>query len=361
MAIFHFLKDHERIARFKWGIFEGIKGPGRVWLLPVMHSGIKVDLRPQVIAISNQRHVTNDNIGVDVDGLLHVQVIAEHAHRAVLNLLDYRSAVTGLTTDTLRTVIGDVDVNEMASPPEFIGNTLMEKLNAETERWGIRILNVELREIKPTCHAEAIKHEKAQQTANEYEEKRLTSQDGPQTIKASTQAQCTALRNIGIDAQILDQNPFTSLAAAIWIEIADGPIRWAAVGDPEAWELDVDDWQPEWTETVCFVPDSRVKAGLPSVLIEPYYESEGARWEPCDDLQNNEKGFSQRVAEKLTRDLEREILMSCPRGLHVRSDTVRGCWAIWEPEQETEWTKSLWNIYRTVGEALLAMSIPIDE
>ena len=307
MAIFNFLKQYERIARFKWGVFEGVKGPGRVWLVPFMHLGVKVDLLPQAVRIPKQRHVTSDDMGVNIDCLVRIQVIAEHAHRSVLNVLDYRRAVTGLTTEPLRAVIGDVDVDRLVSQPELIGDALKGNLDAETERWGIRILNVELREIEPTGHISGFRHEKAQHSADEDEEKRIRNQDGLQRARSNTQAQCSALRNIGVDAQMLKQNPFTSLAAVVWIEMADGPIRWAAVGDPEA--DDAESW-----ETICFVPDPRVRAGLPPVLIELHFESEGACWQLCEELHNDESGFNRRLAERLTQNLETEILMSCPSG-----------------------------------------------
>ena len=293
MAIFNSLKAYERIARFTWGVFEGMKGPGRVWLIPGMHFGVKVDLRPQVIGIPKQRHITSDDMGVNVECLLHAEVIAEHAERSVLDVLDYRAAVTGLTTEILRTVIGDVDVNKMLSLPELIGTALKEKLEAETERWGIRILNVELCEIEPTGHADAFKHED--------EEWRIRNQaiswiaDSLQTDTASTLALFLGLRNIGADAEMLEQNPFRTLgglrgipvpytddglelAAAVWIEIADGPIRWAALGDSQS-----DD--PDSFGTVCYVPDPRVRAGLPPVRIELHFESGGARWHRYEELQ----------------------------------------------------------------------------
>ena len=151
MAIINFLKNYQRLARFRWGNFEGMKGPGPIFLIPIMHSGIKVDLRTEVIDIPRQRNITADNAPIDIDFLVYLRVLEdpEYTQRAVINVENYHAAVIGLATTTLRAVVGDISLDDVLSQRERINTTLREKLDSETERWGIKVENVEIREIEP--------------------------------------------------------------------------------------------------------------------------------------------------------------------------------------------------------------------
>ena len=149
MAIINFLKNYQRVARFRWGNFEGMKGPGPVWLIPIMHSGTRVDLRTEVLDISRQTNITRDNAPIDIDFLVYMRVMEETAERAVLEVENYRAAVIGIATTTLRAVVGDIDLDGVLSKREEINTVLREKLDSETERWGIKVTNVEIREIEP--------------------------------------------------------------------------------------------------------------------------------------------------------------------------------------------------------------------
>ena len=149
MPIINFLKNYERLARFQLGNFEGMKGPGPVWMIPILHSGSRVDLRTEVIDIPRQRNITKDNAPIDIDFLVYMRVITEYSERAVLEVENYRAAVIGLATTTLRAVVGDIDLDEVLTQRERINTVLRERLDAETERWGIKVTNVEIREIEP--------------------------------------------------------------------------------------------------------------------------------------------------------------------------------------------------------------------
>jgi len=149
MFIINFLKDYERIARFRWGNYDGLKGPGPVIMVPVMHSGVLIDLRTEVIDIPRQTNITKDNAPIAVDFLIYLRVMVETAERTVLQVEDYHAAVIGLATTTLRAVVGDIDLDDVLSQRERINNLLRERLDKETERWGIKVTNVEIREIEP--------------------------------------------------------------------------------------------------------------------------------------------------------------------------------------------------------------------
>jgi regulator of protease activity HflC (stomatin/prohibitin superfamily) len=149
MAIINFLRPYERLALFKWGNFTGMRGPGPVLMVPIMHKGIKLDTRIEVMDIPRQANITKDNVAIDIDFLIYMRVIIEEAEKAILEVEDYRSAVIGLATTTLRAVIGDIDLDEVLSQRERINNLIRNKLDSETERWGIKVTNVEIREIEP--------------------------------------------------------------------------------------------------------------------------------------------------------------------------------------------------------------------
>ena len=149
MGILNFVKDYERIAVFKWGKFQGMSGPGVVLLIPLMHSGREVNLRTEVMDIPRQTNITKDNAAIDIDFLVYLRVMADHADRAVLVVENYRTAVVGLATTTLRAVVGEMTLDEVLSQRERINSLIREKLDAETERWGVKVENVEIREIEP--------------------------------------------------------------------------------------------------------------------------------------------------------------------------------------------------------------------
>ena len=149
MAILNFVKDFERIAVFKWGKFQGMQGPGIVVLIPFMHAGRKVHTQTQVRDIPRQRNITKDNAAIDIDFLVYLRIMVDYADRAVMEVVDYRQAVDGLATTTLRAVVGEMTLDEVLSQRERINSAIREKLDAETERWGIKVANVEIREIEP--------------------------------------------------------------------------------------------------------------------------------------------------------------------------------------------------------------------
>jgi regulator of protease activity HflC (stomatin/prohibitin superfamily) len=151
MFILNFLKDYERIARFRWGNFEGMRGPGPVWLIPIVHAGIPIDLRTEVIDIPPQTNITKDNAPIDIDFLLYLRVKQEEAHKAILEVANYKLAVIGLAITTLRAVVGEMTVDDVLSQRERINKVLTAKLGEETSRWGILVTNVEIKTIEPAA------------------------------------------------------------------------------------------------------------------------------------------------------------------------------------------------------------------
>ena len=147
--IISFVRDYERIARFRLGKFEGMKGPGIVIAIPIIHSTEKIDTRVEVLDISRQTNITKDNVPLSVDVLVYLRVDVANAERSVLEVEDYRYAVRGLATTTMRAVIGDMALDEVLSQRDRINELIRTRLDTETERWGIKVTNVEIREVDP--------------------------------------------------------------------------------------------------------------------------------------------------------------------------------------------------------------------
>ena len=149
MAIINFIRDYERVARFRFGRFEGMMGPGVVLSIPILHQIQKVDTRTAVLEIPRQTNITKDNAPIDIDFLVYMRVDLDQAELAVMTVEDYSSAVVGLATTTLRAVVGDISLDDVLSQRDRINEAIRTRLDQETGRWGIKVTNVEIREIEP--------------------------------------------------------------------------------------------------------------------------------------------------------------------------------------------------------------------
>lgn len=149
MAIVNFIRDYERVARFRFGKFEGMMGPGIVFAIPIMHQIRKVDTRTQQVDVPRSTSITKDNASIDIDFLVYMRIDIESAEKAVMEVQDYYYAVLGLATTTLRAVIGDIALDDVLSQRDRINELIRERLDSETNRWGIKVTNVEIKEIEP--------------------------------------------------------------------------------------------------------------------------------------------------------------------------------------------------------------------
>jgi len=149
MALINFVRPYERLARFRFGQFEGMKGPGVVMAIPIIHQIVEVDTRTEVLDIPRQTSITKDNAPIDIDFLVYMRVDVNQAEKSVLEVENYHLAVVGLATTTLRAVIGDIPLDDVLSQRERINEVIRLRLDQETERWGIKVTNVEIRELIP--------------------------------------------------------------------------------------------------------------------------------------------------------------------------------------------------------------------
>jgi len=147
LPIINFVRDYQRVARFRLGRFEGMKGPGVVLKIPILQQIVKVDTRTEVLDIPKQTSITKDNAAIDIDFLVYLRIDINHAQKSVLEVENYHLAVVGLATTTLRAIVGDIILDDVLSQRDRINELIRARLDHETERWGIKVTNVEIREL----------------------------------------------------------------------------------------------------------------------------------------------------------------------------------------------------------------------
>ncbi|MEO8724400.1 MAG: slipin family protein [Sphingobium sp.] len=130
------------------GRFGGIKGPGLVLLMPFIQQMVRVDLRTQVVDIPSQDVISRDNVSMKVDAVLYFNVV--DPERAIIQVQNYLPATNMLAQTTMRAVLGQHDLDEMLSERKKLSTDVQSILDAQTEAWGIRVSNVELRTVELT-------------------------------------------------------------------------------------------------------------------------------------------------------------------------------------------------------------------
>jgi len=139
--------EYKRLVIFRLGRMIGVKGPGIVFLVPLIDRGVYVDLREAVIDVPPQTCITKDNAPVEIDLLIYLKVFDPAL--AVTSVQNYITASVGIAVTTLRAIVGDLVLDEVLAKREYINNTLRAKLDEVTDRWGIKVTSVEIKEIKP--------------------------------------------------------------------------------------------------------------------------------------------------------------------------------------------------------------------
>jgi regulator of protease activity HflC (stomatin/prohibitin superfamily) len=141
------IREYERLVVFRLGRLVGARGPGVVLLLPFINRANKIDLRERYLEVPHQTCITKDNAPTDIDFLIYYKVM--EATQSVVQVQNFEGASIGIATTTLRAVVGDIPLDELLAKREQINQVLRSKLDEVTERWGIKVTNVEIREIRP--------------------------------------------------------------------------------------------------------------------------------------------------------------------------------------------------------------------
>ena len=143
------VQQYQRMVVQKFGTFTGTMRPGLHLLIPVVHNGTKVDLRERVARVPTQKYITADNVVVDMDFVIYYRVMEDMAERSVLEVQNFESAVVNLAFATLRAVIGSTSLAEALTERERIRDQLQVRMDEVTERWGVKVSQVEINEIDP--------------------------------------------------------------------------------------------------------------------------------------------------------------------------------------------------------------------
>ena len=141
------VNEYQRLVVFRLGRCIGERGPGVQYIFPVLERAVSADLREQFLQIPHQTCITKDNAPISVDFLIYSKVFDPVL--SVVQVGNFAGASQGIATTTLRAVIGDISLDDVLSKREEINLLLRAKLDEVTERWGVKITNVEIREIVP--------------------------------------------------------------------------------------------------------------------------------------------------------------------------------------------------------------------
>jgi regulator of protease activity HflC (stomatin/prohibitin superfamily) len=139
------LKEFERAVVFRLGRLAGARGPGLVYLLPLVEKMERVDLRTITLDVPPQDVITRDNVSVKVNAVLYFRVV--DPQRAITEVTDYLFASSQLAQTTLRSVCGQRELDELLSAREQINQHIQEILDKQTDPWGIKVTTVEIKHI----------------------------------------------------------------------------------------------------------------------------------------------------------------------------------------------------------------------
>ena len=145
IASLRILREYERGVVFMLGRFWKVKGPGLVVVLPGIQQMVRVDLRTVVFDVPSQDVISRDNVSVKVNAVVYFRVI--DPAKAILQVEDFMNATSQLAQTTLRAVLGKHELDEMLSERERLNRDIQQLLDTQTDAWGIKVSNVELKHI----------------------------------------------------------------------------------------------------------------------------------------------------------------------------------------------------------------------
>jgi len=139
------LREYERGVVFTLGRFTGVKGPGLIILIPGIQKMVRVDLRIIVLDVPTQDVISHDNVSVHVNAVVYFRVI--DPEKAIIQVENFYDATSQLSQTTLRSVLGGHELDEMLAERERLNSDIQEILDKQTDTWGIKISNVEIKHI----------------------------------------------------------------------------------------------------------------------------------------------------------------------------------------------------------------------
>ncbi|MDD1759868.1 MAG: slipin family protein [Methanothrix sp.] len=179
------VREYERMVIFRLGRFSGVKGPGIIFIIPLVDRVIKMDLRVFTIDVSKQVVITRDNVSVEVDAVVYYRVVDPAS--AVIQVNNYNLATSLLAQTTLRDVLGQIELDDLLSKREELNKKLQDILDRHTDPWGIKVAAVTIRDV---ALPENLRRAIAKQAESEREKRsRIILADGEfQASKTMTDA-----------------------------------------------------------------------------------------------------------------------------------------------------------------------------
>ena len=236
------VREYQRVVLFRLGRSVGARGPGLVLINPITDRVNWVDQREQFLEIPHQIAITADNASINIDFIIFYKVLDPVA--SVLAVADFRGAALNIAATTLRSVVGDLSLDEVLSKREQMNSVLRVKLDDVTERWGVKVTNVEVREINPppgvleamtrqmsaerTRRAVVTESEGTKQSAITVAEGNkqsaiLSAEGRRQAAVLQAEGLAQALRRISVAAQGLDPNTMTLQYLDVLKTLGDSP------------------------------------------------------------------------------------------------------------------------------------------
>lgn len=145
MSAFRILREYERAVVFQLGRFWKVKGPGLIILIPGIQQMVRVDLRTIVLDVPTQDVISRDNVSVKVNAVIYYRVL--DAQKAIIQVEDYHMATSQLAQTTLRAVLGKHELDDMLAERERLNADIQQVLDAQTDAWGIKVANVEIKHV----------------------------------------------------------------------------------------------------------------------------------------------------------------------------------------------------------------------
>ncbi len=139
------MREYERAVVFRLGKFLKVKGPGLILLIPFIDKIERVDLRVLTINVERQEVITRDNVTVNVDAIVFFRVV--DAEKAIIQVEEYIQATTWLSQTTLRSIVGQVELDELLAEREKVNKKIQEIIDRQTDPWGIKVVSVEVRDV----------------------------------------------------------------------------------------------------------------------------------------------------------------------------------------------------------------------
>ena len=139
------LREYERAVVFTLGRFTGVRGPGLIILVPFVQQMVRRDLRTIVQDVPSQDVITRDNVSVKVNAVLYFRIV--DAEKATIQVVDFLQATSQLAQTTLRSVLGKHELDELLSERDKLNNDIQEILDSQTDAWGIKVINVEIKHV----------------------------------------------------------------------------------------------------------------------------------------------------------------------------------------------------------------------